>query len=163
LSEEAWIRHLDEKLLDTGHNADGSPHIEENLQNDSRINHGKDHATGVAIFTVIFAYLYEKYLQAEPSPQDTLMMLLSAAFHDSGRQAEGIDIDEKRSATNAQTMLTQWKVPEREVAICYDAILNKDRDWQKKSLVAKCVQCADSMAYSRLGNWDKTYSDLFKE
>lgn len=155
---------LEKKLFDAvDYKPDGSP--VSLLKHDPRTNHGRDHAMEVAIFTIIFAHLYEKHLQAKPSTQELFMMLLSGAFHDSGRQTEGIDIDEERSADNIRKKLTEWGVSESEVAICYNAIIKKDIGWEKKdkSLVAKCLQCADSMAYARLGNWEAKYSDLFKE
>jgi|GEM_PF-3152919 len=146
----AWGKHLDDRLFRQSHDADGTPVIY--LPHDPRYNHGSDHGVRVALFSAVFAKLYDKYHpNVTLKPEDYLIIQMAGAFHDSGRQTEGVDIDDKRSAENAKKDLTAWGISAEYVEKSAKAIEGKDdSNFLIKDVMAKSLQCADSAEYVRL-------------
>lgn len=156
---------LDNLLSMGAHRKDGSPVISKGLENDPKRDHGSDHAIRVGIYCAVYAHLYKKYdPNAQITEDEVLATQLVGAFHDSGRQADGIDIDDDRSAEITGNNLAQWGIDHTVVQRGEHAIRNKDEDPSKsKSVMAKALQCADSTEYARLGDFDKRYLDIYKE
>lgn len=123
------------------------------LKNDPREHHGNDHSSRAAIFSAAFAYLYAKYhpnyLVTE---EDVTLCQIFAAGHDSGRQTEGPDVYDERSAEFAIEELHELGIDhEKIVQECRNSIADKDnKDLKNKSLLAKCVQNADCAEFQRL-------------
>jgi hypothetical protein len=147
------------------------------LDGDPRESHGNDHAARAAIFSSVFAYLYQKYHPAENvSVQDIMLTQIVAAGHDSGRQTEGPDVYDEASAHNIQKVLKDLGITDKKaLQDAFEAIENKDSDPLKsKSLIARCVQNADSAEFARLllsssqqekGSFENSlkYLDIYKE
>ncbi len=148
------------------------------LPNDPRQSHGNDHAARASIFASIFAYLYQKYHPDESLDlQDVMLAQIVAAGHDSGRQTEGPDVYDAKSAENTVEVLKSLGVTDQQVlSDAHDAIEHKDSDplTGKKPVIARCVQNADSAEFSRLyltgpvqdgADFEKgkEYLDIYKE
>lgn len=148
------------------------------LKNDPRIAHGSDHCCRTALFSPIFAYLYGKYHPDynDLSSEDFIKTQIAAAGHDSGRQTEGVDVYDQKSAENTVAALKTLGVNDKiSLNEIYDAINNKDeKNYAAKSLTAKCVQNADSAEYFRLWidgcsqsksnfNHSRNYLDIYNE
>ncbi len=124
------------------------------LPNDPRQSHGNDHAARASLFAAVFAYLYQKY---DPDTsigiEDMMLAQIVAAGHDSGRQTEGPDVYDAKSAENTVEILKSLGVTDQKVLQdAHEAIEHKDSDplTTKKSLIARCVQNADSAEFARL-------------
>ncbi len=161
--ETSWLKHIEERLFRGSHQADGKPVDAEKL--DPRLDHGSDHGMRVGLFSAVFAWLYNKYdPRCTVEADEYRIIMLAGAFHDSGRQTEGVDVDDKRSAQNAAENMKKWGIQEHFVAASYEAIHDKDsQDLVKKSLIAKSVQCADSAEYGRVGTFNAKYLDIHQE
>lgn len=123
------------------------------LDDDPRESHGNDHSARAAIFAGLFAYLYQKYHpDHEVSMQDLILSQIVAAGHDCGRQTEGPDVYDEKSAENTKKELIALGI--RDPGILHDveeAIANKDSDpLGDKPLIAKCVQNADCAEFARI-------------
>jgi len=164
-SDDAWVEHINDRLFRGSHNADGTPNISFGLENDPKKSHGSDHAIRVGIFSGIYAYLYDKYdPNTKVTPDELLAIQLTGAFHDSGRQTDGVDVDDLKSAKNAKENLHKWGVSQSLVDQSYVAISDKDNpNLSNKHTIAKCIQCADSSEYGRVGSFDIRYLDIYKE
>ena len=164
-SDAAWVSHIENRLFRGSHNADGTPAFDPGLMHDPRLSHGSDHGMRVGIFSGVYAYLYNKYDPAvELKPEETLIIAIAGGFHDSGRQTEGVDVDDQRSARNAKSNLKKWGVAQEYIDKSVNAIADKDNpNLGSKHVVAKSVQCADSTEYGRVGAFDPKYLDIYKE
>ncbi|HEY4831292.1 MAG TPA: hypothetical protein VIH61_01855, partial [Waddliaceae bacterium] len=127
------------------------------IPKDPREHHGNDHAVRTALFAPAFAYLYHKY---HPSYEVTLQQAAFAAVvgagHDAGRQTEVVDVYDEKSAEITCEFLKKWGITDEDtLKTAKDAIVDKDNPkLDSKSLIAKCVQNADSAEFSRLtGLW----------
>lgn len=167
-------RHCPELFVDATFFAEGQKPF---LEGDPRKSHGSDHASRVAIFAGIFAYLYHKYHPSYTVSRNELSLCqILGAGHDSGRQTEGPDVYDADSAENTiQVLKSRGIVDERLLKTCYEAVANKDSEPdEKKSLLAKCLQNADSADFARLNLFSEAQSfaefeharnflDIFKE
>ena len=164
-NEEAWVAHIEYRLLRGSHHPDGTAVIPEGLENDPRQSHGTDHGMRVGIFSAVYAGLYCKYdPEVHLTPSDLLAIQLTGAFHDTGRQAEGVDIDDRRSAANAAKDLKRWGFSDFFVKESSKAIAEKDNQkLSTKHVIAKCLQCADSTEYGRVGLFNPAFLDIYKE
>lgn len=123
------------------------------LTEDPRKIHGNDHCVRVAIYSAAFAYLYAKYHPDCSLTLDEIKLIqLVAAGHDIGRQADGNDVFDSRSAEMTVDILKKIGIKDNEVLnMCKNAIEDKDaKPDSKKSWMAKCLQNADSADYARL-------------
>ncbi len=164
-SDEEWLCNIERLLFRGGYYSDGTPLAGTGIVKDPRIEHGCDHAMRVAVLTVIYASLYEKY---DPTVEITPAMIIGCqifgGFHDSKRQTEGIDLDDGRSARCARDKALEWGFDKDSAERGYRALLNKDqKDLKNKDIMAKCIQCADSRDFTRLGTFDEKYLDFYKE
>jgi hypothetical protein len=164
-SDEAWVNHIEGRLFRGSHNIDGTAYIPSGMAHDPRLSHGSDHGMRVGIFSAVYAALYNKYdPTVNLTPEDLLAIQLAGAFHDSGRQTEGVDVDDKRSAENAVQNFKKWGFSETYIKEGEEAISGKDdQKLSTKSLIARCVQCADSTEYGRVGFFNPKYLDIHKE
>ncbi len=161
-SEAAWVAHIEHRLLSGSHKPDGTP---AGRENDPREIHGTDHGMRVGIFSAVYAYLYNKYdPDAHITPEEVVAIQLAGGFHDSGRQTEGVDVDDKKSAAIATDNLTKWGFSPAYIDASKQAILEKDgQKLSSKHVIAKCVQCADATEYGRVGPFNPKFLDIFKE
>jgi hypothetical protein len=164
-NDKQWVAHIEDRLFRGSHHPDGTPVIPTGLEHDPRLSHGSDHGMRVALFSAIYAGLYQKYdADVNLTPEDVLTLQLAGAFHDSGRQTEGVDIDDKKSADNAAQNLEQWGFSQVYFKEAAQAISGKDNpQLSTKHVIAKCVQCADSTEYGRVGLFNPKYLDIYKE
>jgi hypothetical protein len=147
------------------------------VQEDPRGVHGGDHAIRASLFSAVFAFLYQKYHpEYQVTEKDLLLAQFVAAGHDSGRQTEGADVYDQKSAEVTNKALQKLGVSDRkDLKDCFQAIAEKDdRDLGRKSFIAKCVQNADSMEFSRVWLQDslqdptefeksRVFLDIYKE
>lgn len=147
------------------------------LPGDPRESHGNDHCARAAIFSTVFAYLYSKYHpQYNVNAGDVTLCQIVAGGHDSGRQTEGPDVYDEKSAENTLEILKALGIKDESILKeCKDAIADKDnKDLQTKSLIAKCVQNADCAEFARLllkgraqdsssFNNSRNYLDIYNE
>jgi hypothetical protein len=123
------------------------------VQGDPRGVHGGDHAIRASLFSAVFAFLYQKYHpEYQVTEKDILLTQFVAAGHDSERQTEGADVYDQKSAEITNKALQKLGVSDqKDLKACFQAIAEKDdRDLGRKSFIAKCVQNADSMEFSRV-------------
>ncbi len=148
------------------------------INGDPRESHGNDHGARAAMFSAVFAYMYFKYhpeYAKNPDQKTVLLAQLAGAGHDCARQAEGPDLFDDLSAESTKEILLRKNLPEEDAEICAQAIMHKDaKDLKNKSLVAKCLQNADSVEFRRLFNpssalddkkmeSSRNYLDIFNE
>ena len=164
-SDAAWVDHIENRLFRGSHKADGTSSVY--LKTDPRRDHGTDHGMRVGLGSSVYGWLYDKYdASVHLTTDDKLMIPLIGAFHDSGRQTEGVDIDDKHSAKNAELSLKKWGVAQKYVEESDAAISDKDNPLlATKPFIAKCVQSADSTEYERVnpGHFEPTYLDIYNE
>lgn len=115
------------------------------LKKDPRVSHGKDHAVRVALFGVVFAYLYGKYKNIEISHSDLMEIQVAGLFHDAGRLTDGIDMFEQNSASLAKKYLKSIGTDPKSIERVSNAICA-----ETSSFVGTCLQNADSIDYARL-------------
>lgn len=161
----AWAKHIENRLFRGSHLDNGKPYIPAGLPNDPRQSHGADHGMRVGIFSAVYAALYNKYdADVNLTPEILLAIQLAGAFHDTGRQTEGVDIDDYRSAKFAVQNLTDWKFSKELVEEAHHAIEGKDNQkLSTKHFIAKCVQCGDSTEYGRVGPFNPKFLDIYKD
>jgi len=171
---QSWIgrRTIDRRFMPEGQ----SPF----LPNDPRKSHGSDHAARTSVIASLFYYLYHKYHptygEQELDTQTLHLIQLTGAAHDSKRQTEGADVYDADSADALHDVLEELGVEDVSVLKeCSEAIEQKDSDpLQEKSLIARCLQNADSVEFSRLSlsspvqhkvGFDRSlgYLDIYKE
>jgi hypothetical protein len=153
------------------------PFSNSNVPGDPRNIHGIDHAVRASLFSAVFAFLYQKYHpDYQVTEKDLLLAQFTAAGHDCGRQTEGPDVYDQKSAETTKKALERLGVgDQKDLEACYLAIAKKDDlDLQRKSLIAKCVQNADSMDFTRIQLQDtvqdpaefeksRCFLDIYKE
>jgi hypothetical protein len=123
------------------------------LPMDPKEYHGSDHCVRTALFCVVFAYLYDKYHpDYEVTREEASFAAAIGAGHDASRQTEVADVYDERSAETTVNYLKQWGVQDEAILlIAKNAIADKDNpNLASKSLIAKCVQNADSAEFARL-------------
>ncbi|NGX42938.1 MAG: hypothetical protein K940chlam7_01227 [Chlamydiae bacterium] len=147
------------------------------LENDPKKHHGSDHAVRAGIFAGVFAYLYNKYHpDYDVTSQDVTFAQLVASGHDCARQTEGTDVYDDWSAEKTLQVLKDMGVSDPKILEdAKEAIADKDsKDYEKKSLIAKCVQNADCAEFYRLScdspvqrkasyEHSRDYLDIFQE
>lgn len=132
------------------------------LAHDPRKIHGNDHCARVAIFSAVFAALYLKYHpECKLSEEDLLIIQLVAAGHDSGRDSDGTDVWDEKSADNTIKKLREMGFTDESLLDkCHKAIVDKDsKPNAEKSFIAKCVQNADCADFPRLNLFSPEQSD----
>lgn len=113
--------------------------------------HGCMHASRVAMEVGMLATLYNKYNpDLKLSEEDVLIAQYLASFHDSQRQAEGVDIWDDASAEAARSFLKSMGFNEAKVNEYVEAIRTKDAPHENKHIMAKLIHDADSLDILRL-------------
>lgn len=152
------------------------PFSHSGIEKDPRAEHGIDHAIRTSLFSAVFMFLYQKYHpDYHVTERDVLFAQFAGAGHDLGRQTDGPDVYDQESAEKTVQSLRRLGVKPIESHDCFQAIAQKDNpDLQSKSLIAKCVENADSIEFSRLPfhsfaldpteiERERTYLDIFRE
>jgi hypothetical protein len=117
------------------------------LEGDPRKNYGNDHCVRATVFAGLFAYMYQKYSPgANVSAQEFALCQVTAAGYDCGRKTEGLDVYSTESAELTKKELQELGLKDEVLlSTCFDAIAKKGaKPDHNKSLVAKCVQNAES-------------------
>jgi hypothetical protein len=126
--------------------------------------HGMGHAVRAAIYVKGVAALYKELFPAFATLSDDEISdaTIAAMFHDSGRQADGVDVFDELSAQNAENYLRRKGYPEARCKRVGDAIRNKDSSDPNKDLLAVLVHECDCLEYMRLGreNFDPKFLDV---
>lgn len=123
------------------------------LQNDPRHSHGSDHSARAAIFAGVFGYLYHKYHpDYSVTAEEIRLAQVVTGGHDSGRQTEGPDVYDEKSAEHTVKHLREMGIADpRLLDICHNAIADKDnKNLHTKSFIAKCTQNADCAEFARI-------------
>jgi len=164
-NKQKWSNHIERHLFRRGHDDRGNPIIDPGMEHDPRRDHGSDHGMRVGIFSAVYAALYNKYdPTVNLTPEELITIQLAGALHDSGRQTEGVGVDDAKSAENVAHNFELWGFSQQYIDEGRTAISGKDnQQLATKSIIAKCVQCADSKEYERVGSFDPKYLDIHKE
>lgn len=125
--------------------------------------HSALHGARAAVFVEIFANVYQRLFREfeNLSDDDIYNATIAALFHDSGREAEGIDVFEELSAQNAKDYLFQCGFSDESAEKVRQIILHKDVPVSGKDLAAILLHEADCIEYLRLPNFDPRYLDAY--
>ncbi|MDR1456519.1 MAG: hypothetical protein LBI34_00430 [Puniceicoccales bacterium] len=125
--------------------------------------HSALHSARAAIFVEIFANIYRRLFKEfeNLSSEDVYRATIAALFHDSGREAEGIDVFEELSAQNAKNYLLSKWFPDESIEKVEQIILHKDAPVSGKDLAAILLHEADCIEYLRLSNFSPRYLDAY--
>jgi hypothetical protein len=125
--------------------------------------HSALHGARAAIFVEIFANIYRRLFKEfeNLSDEDIYKASIAALFHDSGREAEGIDVFEELSAQNARDYLFQCGFSEDFAEEVRQIVLHKDAPVSTKDPVAVLLHEADCIEYLRLSHFDPRYLDVY--
>jgi hypothetical protein len=125
--------------------------------------HSALHGARAAIFVEIFANIYRQLFKEfeNLSDEDIYKATVAALFHDSGREAEGIDVFEELSAQNAKDYLFQCGFSEEFAEEVRQIVLHKDAPVPAKDLAAILLHEADCIEYLRLLHFDPRYLDVY--
>lgn len=129
----------------------GGPHVF--IPGDPRTFHGIDHMCRAALFSGVFGYLYNKYHPSHNLNDDQIALcMLLGGGHDVGRQTDGPDVYDRKSAEiTVNTLKTLGMQEGPLLKDCEKAIVRKDSPkLAKKSIYGKCIQNADSADFARL-------------
>lgn len=121
-----------------------------------RETHGPMHSARATLFSLMLCGLYTKSGATLEAPRN--LIAIATAMHDVGRQDEGVDRWDAKSASIFQSYL-RGKVPEKTLEILYDAIKNKDpKDNKFTSIAHRIVYDSDCLEIMRcLGNPQKEF------
>lgn len=95
----------------------------------SRTIHGIQHAARTAFYIPILANLYRKYGYDEAlslTEEDIQLLQITALFHDAGREGDGDDLWDHKSAIALYVRLTSLGVDQMKAKLLAEAIANKD-------------------------------------
>lgn len=125
--------------------------------------HSALHGARAAIFVEIFANIYRRLFKEfeNLSDEDIYNATIAALFHDSGREAEGIDVFEGLSAQNARDYLFQCGLPEESAEKVRQIVLHKDDPVRTKDLATVLLHEADCIEYLRLSHFNPKYLDVY--
>jgi hypothetical protein len=120
--------------------------------------HGPSHAIGTLLITQWLANELENNGRTV-TRQDALVAGLAAIGHDSGRQTEGKDVDEHRSAWNMRNYLSGTRNMGNYAKTVYDTILGKDDQTRtnSKSMAKILVHDADCLEIIRCLRKEKKF------
>ncbi len=133
--------------------------LEENPKLPARNFHGTMHMLRATLFSQIFYKVFKK----SASAKELYLVAMSAAYHDSARQDEGVDRWDELSAWKLRRFLMNHNssgredseadssiISEEEIAECYLALASKDpRDGIFTSDIQKAVHDADCLEIIR--------------
>lgn len=126
--------------------------------------HGCMHISRASMEVLLIVQMYKKYSQSkiELSEEDILLAQYLTAFHDSARQAEGVDVWDAVSAENARPYLQAMGYSKEKVEQAIDDLKNKDcSNHANKSLISKLIHDADCLDIMRVyGRKDFQFNKL---
>ncbi len=131
-----------------------------------RWTHGQMHASRAAILVRALANMYNQYAATSLSEREILLAQFLAIFHDSARQAEGIDLWDNESAENAYPFLINLGVDADIAQECVQILKDKDSQKENKHILSKLIQSADCLEIMRVFNYegfDERYLDIFND
>ncbi|MDR2341222.1 MAG: hypothetical protein LBD72_02760 [Puniceicoccales bacterium] len=125
--------------------------------------HSALHGARAAVFVKIFANIYRRLFEEfeNLSDEDIYNASIAALFHDSGREAEGIDIFEELSAQNARDYLFQSGFSDESAEKVRQIVIHKDVPVSDKDLATILLHEADCIEYLRLTHFDPRYLDVY--
>lgn len=153
----------------------------------ARVDHGIQHVSRVAMYSVAFANLYRRFGDADAlalTDDDLDLIKIAALFHDAGREGDGEDTIEweQKGATALYEYLTLKGINKEKAKMLAEAIVNKDFNghdyyklkedgtWEKvaaphqyqKNIYAKIIHDADSLDIIRVRQtYDANYLDFY--
>lgn len=132
-----------------------------------RWSHGCMHVSRAAVEVSLIAQIYKKYDPSfKLSEEDILLAQYLTIFHDSARQAEGVDVWDERSADNARVYLTAMGFDEEKINQAIKDLKSKDGDPSTRNPIAKLIHDADCLdimrIYGKISFKDK-YLDMFND
>lgn len=129
--------------------------------------HGCLHVERAAIEVRLLAQLYKKWDPTfKISDEDLLIALYLTIFHDSARQAEGVDVWDDISANNAGAYLKAMGFAEDKVNTIIENFKNKVITDAERDPITSLVHDADSLDIMRvygLGAFKNKYLDIFNK
>lgn len=131
-----------------------------------RWTHGLMHATRVGLLVRMIANMYNKYSTFEITEKEILLAQYLAVFHDSARQAEGVDVWDDESAENAYSYLIELGFTKDVALECVQIIKDKDCSKPNKHILTKLIQCADCIDIMRvygISGFRDEYLDIFND
>ncbi|MDR1467209.1 MAG: hypothetical protein LBI55_02125 [Oscillospiraceae bacterium] len=108
--------------------------------------HGAQHSIETAIIALSIAKSYKTLYKEfqNISPKEMKLIFVSGAYHDSARQADGIDIFDSLSAQNAyEDSIKHFGLNKEEAHRVKMAINNKDIQDKNKDIISVCLHEAD--------------------
>lgn len=120
--------------------------------------HGRTHATR----TFIFAQVLGNILREKHVDVNVDALALAAAGHDIGRQKNGDDLDEARSADITAQLVAADHELSAEFSQAFKECITSKMD-TARTLEAWLLHCADSLDYGRVGVFDPGRFPFYKE
>lgn len=115
----------------------------------ARIGHGTAHAARTVLWTQLLALIREGADQ-QMTEANRIGAGLAAAFHDSGRQDDGVDLWDSDSATHLKDYLATNPHPHLQADTLYRAILYKDEAEQAGNTIEQnLLNAADTLEIMR--------------
>ena len=116
-----------------------------------RWTHGCMHASRVAVEVEILANLYQKYDPSiRISEEELLLAQYLAVFHDSARQAEGVDLWDDDSAENARPYLLTKGFSQEATEKAIQLLKDKDSSDPNRNIISKLIHDADCLDIMRV-------------
>ena len=132
-----------------------------------RWTHGLMHATRASLLVRMVANMYnEHHPTIKVSEGEIVLAQFLAAYHDSARQAEGVDIWDDESAGNIYAQMNELGFSEQEIFECMGYLAQKDGPREGKHIISKLIQCADCLDIMRIygsSGFNNTYLDIFHD
>ena len=132
-----------------------------------RWTHGLMHATRAALLVRMVANMYNHFHPTiQITEKEIILAQLLAAYHDSARQAEGVDVWDDESAENAYMHLKALGFSDEIALNCMDFLAHKDGQREGKHILSKLVQCADCLDIMRIygfHGFNDSYLDIFHD
>ncbi len=131
-----------------------------------RWSHGCMHVCRAAIMIHAIADLYKKY---DPSiditDEDIALAQYLTLFHDSARQADGVDVWDDESAENARSYLQALQFEESKIHEAIEALKSKDSG-APKGIIGKLIHDADCLDIMRVygkNGFKNQYLQVYKD
>lgn len=131
-----------------------------------RWTHGLMHATRVGLIVRMVANMYNAYSSIKISEKEIVLAQYLAVFHDSARQAEGVDVWDDESAENAYPYLLELGFTKEVAKECVQIIKDKDSSKPNKHILTKLIQCGDCIDIMRLygtSGFQNRFLDIFND
>ncbi|MDR2779106.1 MAG: hypothetical protein LBB16_02355 [Puniceicoccales bacterium] len=127
--------------------------------------HGVKHCLRATLVAEATAQVYRRLFKEFENIGEENIRLASAAaaYHDSGRQGEEVDVFDDLSAMQAREDLAEMGVSDDQCSRCGNVISNKDAPVEGKDPVAILLHEADCLEIQRIGfKYDPKYLDALQ-